>query len=1025
MKKALKITGITLASLVGVILVLSTIALALVTSPKRLTNMVKRYVPKYVDFDLRLQQANLTLFKTFPDIGLELDKVAIMSPMEGAPSDTLASIDKLTLTADAKKFLKEKQIIVKKLILEEAYVNLFTNAEGHSNLDIFSSDSTKTDTTTKPFDYSVNLEEVSLKNSTVLYNDLRTKLHAGVVGLNTDIRGAMKDQDIQAVLGLQANSIQLQTEGLKGAVQQLNLGFDGDLKDFNHLHGTLQLGSPDLTLNAGYEVLYHDAVQINLPVTMDLDPLNASLAMASIGLNDYRITLDGNVIASDTNSYDLDLAFATNALDIEDLMHYLPENVTNNLAGMSFKGKAALTDGKITGCYNDSTMPLITTKVTASDATIGIPSLPYPFKETNLSTLVSVDLNDSINAKDIQLNTKLNRSTIEANGDITDLTGKMDLDMNLKSNLYLTDLKAFLPKNMKLNGRADAKVKLQSKLDDLMKAVNTLQFNTKTKADANITLTNFDFAMDTIHAASPSMKLNLGIPAKQRKGVHLGLNTATLNATAGPSIKADLSNLELEANVDRLDKIESALADAMLKMGNLHLVYDTIRCDAATPTITLATSPKNNKNLNLSATLKSGQLNASAGSGYQLVTNSLSMAASARQDKSKDASDFLNHWNPTADFVLNNAQLTVANLDEKVIVPSIDFQFDDTGLDFKKGGVKLGKSDLNLKGKVTGIKEWMADSKNLMKANLHVHSNYLDINEIMDLTSGLGVERDSTEVEDKNVDGDPFMVPEGVDLDFKVTANKALYRNFEFNDLGGNATIKDGTLMLREIGFTNEAAEMQLTALYQSPRKNHLFLSMDFHLLNVQIYDLLHMIPEIDTIVPMLKTFDGAAEFHIAAQTNLNAKYDLKMSTFRAAADIEGANLQVRDIASFTKITDMLKVSTNGLYKIDSLDIQMTAFKNEVDLWPFQIAIGKYKATLDGHYNLNKMGEYHISVTQSPLPTRLGLKISGPLNNLSYQLEPCKYPNLYRPERRNDTEQMVMQLKKKIGEELRKGVREN
>ena len=83
MKKALKITGITLASLVGVILVLSIIAIAVVTSPKRLTSMVKRYVPQYVDFDLRLQRANLTLIKTFPDIGLELDQVAILSPMEG------------------------------------------------------------------------------------------------------------------------------------------------------------------------------------------------------------------------------------------------------------------------------------------------------------------------------------------------------------------------------------------------------------------------------------------------------------------------------------------------------------------------------------------------------------------------------------------------------------------------------------------------------------------------------------------------------------------------------------------------------------------------------------------------------------------------------------------------------------------------------------------------------------------------------------------------------------------------------
>jgi hypothetical protein len=100
----------------------------------------------------------------------------------------------------------------------------------------------------------------------------------------------------------------------------------------------------------------------------------------------------------------------------------------------------------------------------------------------------------------------------------------------------------------------------------------------------------------------------------------------------------------------------------------------------------------------------------------------------------------------------------------------------------------------------------------------------------------------------------------------------------------------------------------------------------------------------------------------------------------------------------------------------------MTAFRDEVDLWPFQICLGKYKATLDGHYKLNADGEYHISVTDSPLPTRLGLKISGPLNNLNYSLEPCKYPHLYRPGRRNDTEQLVMQLKQQIAAKLKENV---
>ena len=230
---------------------------------------------------------------------------------------------------------------------------------------------------------------------------------------------------------------------------------------------------------------------------------------------------------------------------------------------------------------------------------------------------------------------------------------------------------------------------------------------------------------------------------------------------------------------------------------------------------------------------------------------------------------------------------------------------------------------------------------------------------------------------------------------------------------------------MQEIGFTNKAAEMQLTAMYQSPRKNNLFLAMDFHLLNVQINDLLHMIPYIDTLVPMLKTFDGQAEFHIGAETNLKANYEPKISTLRAAADIEGKNLTVNDKFAFTNITDKLKVSTDGEYRVDSLDVQLTVFKDEIDLWPSQIAIGKYKVTVDGRMNLDKDGEYHFSVTETPvfLPNRMGLKLSGPINDLEYELERPKFPTLYKPSKRNDREEMYYELKKKIADRLKENVR--
>ena len=74
--------------------------------------------------------------------------------------------------------------------------------------------------------------------------------------------------------------------------------------------------------------------------------------------------------------------------------------------------------------------------------------------------------------------------------------------------------------------------------------------------------------------------------------------------------------------------------------------------------------------------------------------------------------------------------------------------------------------------------------------------------------------------------------------------------------------------------------------------------------------------------------------------------------------------------------------------------------------------------------SLDRNGEYHLSVTETPvlLPNRMGLKLSGPINNLDYELEKPKFPTLYKPNKRNDREQMYYDMKKKIADRLKTNV---
>ena len=165
MKKALKITGIVLASLVGVVLIVAGIASALITSSGWLTKQVKKYAPEFVTCQTELGKADLTLFKTFPNVGIDIENVALINPMVGSPSDTLANIDDLTVVLDLKKLLKEKEIVIRKCILEDAFVNLYTDSIGNNNFDVFKTKEDN-DTTKTTFDYLVDIEEARCKTRT-------------------------------------------------------------------------------------------------------------------------------------------------------------------------------------------------------------------------------------------------------------------------------------------------------------------------------------------------------------------------------------------------------------------------------------------------------------------------------------------------------------------------------------------------------------------------------------------------------------------------------------------------------------------------------------------------------------------------------------------------------------------------------------------------------------------------------------------------------------------------------------------
>lgn len=943
MKKALKITGITLAALVGLVLIVAGIAVAMVTSSGRLTKMVKHYAPQFVNCEMELGRANLNLFKTFPNVGVDIEHVALINPMEGSPSDTLANIDELTVVLDIKKLLKEKKIEVSKCVLEKAFVNIYTDSEGNSNLNVFNTKD-DADTTSVSFDYLVDIEEIKLKNSTVFYTNDFSHLAIQVKGFDLNLNGKFQDNDINAELNMKVDDFNLMNYAMPFALKNVNLGFHGGMKQLDQIEGIVTLYKPDIQLNPNAPSLNYDTLSISLPVQFSINNLSGHYDKGEARFKDYRLYVGGDVEIAENGNLVFDFGVKSNTVALESVLSYLPEELQKKLSPKGSQDMLDLAVANAKVIINSSRIPHVLINIQANDLAVNVSSLPYPILNLNADVLLANDLTKET-SNSIEVNTltaKVYHSHLNVNGVVDDLAGDILLKLNAKGDIPFSDVKNFLPKTMTLNGHTFFNLTTDFTIDNLTKALEDYNLN-RLSAKADLKIKNLAFDLDTIHAATPQLDVSVVLPAsskqKGKTGAYLAVGSNALDARMGEHLNTNIEGADIRVFADKFNEgIENMKLDAELALGN--------------------------------------------------------------------------------------AVVSIDPLGEDIRVSNVNFFLNPNTLDFKNCTFRLGQSDLSIQGSVVGVKDWVESRGNPIKGEFRLNTDLLDVKEIVGLISGLSNTKAPKPKEAENKEISPFIVPTGIDLAVDVKTKKTVYDDIDFNDLSGTITMKDSTLILHELSFTNKAADMQLSALYQSPDKDNLFFAMDFHLMNVQINDLLHLVPYFDTLVPMLKTFDGRCEFNIDAETQLKPNYRPDISTLRAAADIKGKDLTVNDQFTFTKITDMLLVSTNGEYRVDTLDVQLAFSDNKLDLWPSQIAIGKYKAIVDGHMTLDKNAEFHLALTESPIPVHHGLKVSGPFDKLKFELEASKYPNHYKPISRSERKQLHQNLRKKIADRLKGKVKE-
>lgn len=1073
MKKAYKITWISLASVVGVVIITVAIALYLVLSPKRLTSLVNKYASEFITCEYSISKVDLKLFKTFPDLGLEIQDLVLINPTEGCSTDTLAAINKAVVSVNIKKILFGDEIIVNSCQLNGGLINAFFDTKGNSNLNIFPP-SEPTEPTTEESSYRIDLEKIKLNDINIHYTDLASNTKASIKGLSLKLKGNISE-DILCDINLIINDITAEIEGtdpLDASVKQfgidgkigikdncinadaaistgalaflmsgetniganlnsLKINYKGNINNYEFVKGLAKLDINGLTMAMNNENYADNAdISLDIPIEFDLKQNYAKFEKSEIKLNDIKVEFIGDATVKDDITLNLDLR--TDALIIDDIIKIIPNSLRESLLkGIKLNGKLLL-ESHIEGTYSENSMPVINADVMLTDGYFEMPEmLPFPLRGVNTTLHTDLNLNGKSDVNIKSLRARMNNTVVAASGSVKDVLDKMLCNLSIKADVDFNDVKTFMPEELVAQGTVKADINLKGTADqfsnlDLM----------KTKLNGNLRCNNLKINYaDTICLKSSDMKIDFVLPNPASNSLKNGLaqvklSGADVNADITGMMVAALNDFNIEAQVSNVldsDATMGAVTDFSFSKLDFNMDDVVLHSNNASGSAYMLPS-SNEGNVSYAAVYSSDSLVYAMGDEMFFATEALSLDANADYDEKEE--DVILQWKPAVGLDLNNAVLEMKDMTEKVSIPEINLTYGEKGLHIEKSQITLGNSDFNLDGDLTNLYEHFKNNE-LLIGEFNFTSSYTDCNQLMDIFNGMGADEETKTQTAQDIDttvvvkeDKPFMVPYGVDIVLHTVINSALAGEMKIRNVGGDLTIKDGILVLQEMGFTSDAAKMQLTALYKSKRKNHLYAGIDFHLLDIDIAEMIKIMPDLDTIVPMLKSFAGNAEFHFAAETNLKADYSLKYSTLKAACSIEGKDLVVLDSETFNKIKRMLLFSKKTDNKIDSLDVQFTVFKNEIDVYPFAVSMDKYSAMLYGRHNLDMSFDYNIAVLSPPILSRLGVEVKGPdFDNMKFKLRTSRHKNMFKPEKRDYKEEKIAEIKKIISNSLKNNVK--
>ena len=405
---------------------------------------------------------------------------------------------------------------------------------------------------------------------------------------------------------------------------------------------------------------------------------------------------------------------------------------------------------------------------------------------------------------------------------------------------------------------------------------------------------------------------------------------------------------------------------------------------------------------------------------------------------------YFREWDMRGDIIVRTGIIMTPYFPLRNILRGMEISVTNDRISIDSLKVMSGESGIEAKGELTGLRRALTGRRGRSALNLRLdmRTDGMNANEILSAYNA-GSHFNAEEAKDKmagatdaeflkmvvsdTASADEKMklivIPGNINADINLDGRDIKWSDLTIYEMNSDLMMKDRCVQLTNTMATSNVGNVSFEGFYATHSKEDIKAGFNFAFTDITAEKAIDMMPAVDTIIPLLKSFAGQLDCELAATASLDTNMNILMPTINGVMRISGNDLTISDSELFTSIAKKLKFDDRKTGRIQNMTVEGVIQDNVLEVFPFVVKLDRYTLALSGKQNLDMSYRYHASVIRSPMLIKVGVDVYGPdFGNMKFKVCKPKYKNEKVPVFTTVIDQTRLNLAESIQSIFEKGV---